>query len=105
MAVQAPRGDGPEPRALVAALFLHAIGAVTWFGVFAFSVAEGTPNDGSVSYLGFWVATGVAGALWLAAAVLMVMEWRLKREIWWAPFAWWVASYILAIVIWAQIQG
>jgi hypothetical protein len=94
---------------LAALLFLHAIGAAIWLLAFVYiayvlSVPEvGTPGD--IDDLGFLVTTGVAGALWLAAAVLAVKQWRQQRMIWWIPFAWWTPTLILASLIQARFEG
>ena len=81
--------------ALIGVLLLHSFGAITWVAFLGFSSDIGTDRQ-------FYAALAFGAATWLVAALLIVWLWRSRSTdllFWSIPGAWWVASFLLMIVL------
>ena len=78
--------------ALVGVLLFHAFGALTWVASLAFAADIGTDRQ-------FYAALAFGAVTWLLAAAVIVWLWRKGNSSIAIPFAWWLPSYLLMVVI------
>lgn len=78
--------------ALLGVLLLHGFGALTWLVSLAFSADIGTDRQ-------FDTAFAIGAVTWLMASGLIAWLWLSGRPSVWVPFAWWMPSFLLAIVV------
>jgi hypothetical protein len=78
--------------ALVSVLLFHAFGALTWFAFLGFGADIGTDRQ-------FYAACAIGATTWLAAALVIIWAWRSGNSTVAIPFAWWIPSYFLMIML------
>jgi hypothetical protein len=78
--------------ALIGVLLLHGFGALTWVAFLGFSSDIGTDRQ-------FYAALGIGAATWLLATLVIVWLWRSEKSTVAIPFAWWLPSFLLMIVL------
>ena len=78
--------------ALLGVLLLHGFGALMWFAFLGFSSDVGTDRQ-------FYAALAFGAATWWVAALLIAWLWWSRKPTIWVPFAWWMPSFLLMIVL------
>jgi len=75
-------------------LFIHSLGALTWFAFLGFSSDIGTDRQFNEALL-------IGAATWLIAVFFMFWLWRSGKSalFWFIPFAWWLPSFLFAIEV------